>query len=451
MKIVYFLLVVGAIIFAGCASDTNSSEHSSIVAFSDSLFQTNVDSAYIAGASVIVYQKGERLLDKTYGYANLELAVPMPENASFEIGSVTKQFTSAAILKLVEEGRLSLEDDFTQYLDFDTKGRSITINSLLNHTSGIPSYTELPEFGNIFYRSYDRDTLLRLVEKNDFLFEPGEALIYNNSAYFFLGLIIEEISGMSYEDYLMERFFVPLGMNNTYYSSTSKVIPNKAYGYDYSENILNQKQYIDHTWPYSAGSLSSTADDLLLWMIALHERTIISEKLYDILTNPGHLNDGTKVRYAMGLANYMNFGNKEIGHGGGIPGFLSETKYFPDEDLFIICLINTMGPKGADYFAEELLWKLLDKHEFDPVELDIDLNAVTGIYTGQSRGQATSIEVKAQSNSLTISTVGQSRVDTLKIYLGDSTWSDVNSLVKIKNNEYLRDDIYGYIKLKKEQ
>ena len=450
MKKVYFLLVVGAIILAGCAGDINTSDNSAFEAFSDSLFQTNVDSAYIAGASVIVYQKGERLLDKTYGYANLELAVPMPENASFEIGSVTKQFTSAAILKLVEEGKLSLDDDFTQYLDFDTNGRLITINSLLNHTSGIPSYTELPEFGDIMSHRYDRDTLLRLVEQNDFLFEPGEALIYNNSAYFFLGLIIEEISGMSYEDYLREKFFIPLGMNNTYYSSTSKVFPNRAYGYDYTENILNQKLYLDHTWPYSAGSLSSTADDLLIWMKALHERKVLGEKSYDILTTPGCLNDGTRVRYAMGLVNYMNFGYKEIGHGGGIPGFLSETKYFPDEDLFIICLINTMGPKGAGYFAEELLWELLDKHEFDHVEVDIDLNALLGIYTGQSRGQATSIEVNVQSNSITISTVGQSKVDTLKIYLGDSTWSDGNSLIKIKNNEYLRDDIYGYIKLKKE-
>jgi len=450
MKKVYFLLVVGAIIIAGCASDINTSDNSSFEAFSDSLFQTNVDSAYIAGASVIVYQKGEGLLNRSYGYANLELAVPMPGNASFEIGSVTKQFTSAAILKLVEEGSLALDDDVTQYLEFDTKGRSITISSLLNHTSGIPSYTELPEFGNIFSRSYDRDTLLRLVEQNDFLFEPGEALIYNNSAYFFLGLIIEEITEMSYEDYLMEQFFIPLGMHNTYYSSISKVISNKAYGYDYSENILNQKQFIDHTWPYSAGSLSSTAEDLLIWMRALHEGKVFNEKFYDILTNPRQLNNGIKVRYAMGLVNYMNFGHKEIGHGGGIPGFLSETKYLPDEDLFIICLINTMGPKGANYFAEELLWKLLDKHEFDHVEVDLDLYALAGIYTGQSRGQATSIEVNAQSNSITISTVGQSKVDTLKIYLGDSTWSDGNSLVKIKNDEYLRDDIYGYIKLKKE-
>jgi len=451
MKKICISIIISGIFFASCTSNRDVSKQSALVDFADSLFQTNVDSSYIAGASVIVFRKGQKLLDKSYGYASMELSVPMPEEASFEIGSVTKQFTAAAILKLVDEGKLSLDDDFTDYLDFDTRGRFITINNLLNHTSGIPSYTEIPEFGSLSVHRYDRDSLVRLVEQKDFLFEPGEALIYNNSAYFFLGLIIEKLTNKSYAEYLNEQFFVPLGMNNTYYCSTSEVKSNKVDGYNYSESGLKQKEYIDHTWPYSAGSLCSSPEDLLIWMRALHEGIIFSEQLYKILITPDQLNDGTAIRYAKGLVNFKNFGNPQIGHGGGIPGFLSETRYFPDDDLYIICLVNTMSPKGASFFAEEITWKLLDKQVYDPVEIDIDLASISGKYTGQVRGRIFSIEIKALSNSIAISSEGQDGADTLKTYLGQHAWSDGNSIVIIQNDEYRRDDVYGYFILKKQE
>lgn len=451
MKKLHTLVLIGGVFISSCTNDIDTSNQSTLIDFADSLFRTNVDSSYIAGASVIVFRKGQKILNKSYGYASMELSVPMPEEASFEIGSVTKQFTAAAILKLVDEGKLSLDDDFTDYLDFNTKGRFITINNLLNHTSGIPSYTEIPEFQDLSVHQYNRDTLVRLVEQKDFLFEPGEALIYNNSAYFFLGLIIEKITEKSYSEYLDEQFFEPLGMINTYYCSTSEVISNKANGYNYSESGLKQKGYIDHTWPYSAGSLCSTSEDLLVWMRALHEGKILNEQLYTLLTIPGQLNDGTKIRYARGLVNFMNFGNQQIGHGGGIPGFLSETRYFPDDDLYIICLVNTVSPKGAGFFAEELTWKLLDKQEYEPVEIDIDLASLSGKYSGQVRGRIISVEITALSNSVAISSGGQGSGDTLKTYIGQQTWMDGNSRVKIGNNEYRRDDISGYFILKKQE
>lgn len=451
MNNLYILLVLSAILFPACTGNNMVSEPNPLVEFADSLFNTSVDSSFIAGASIMVFQKGKKLLDKSYGHANLEFAVPMPEDASFEIGSVTKQFTSAAILKLVDGGKLTLDDDFTDYIDFDTKGRTIPIHMLLNHTSGIPGYTELPEFEELAVRSYDRDTLLRIVEQNDFLFEPGEAMIYNNSAYFILGLIIEKITGRTYEDYLKEEFFDPLGMHNTYYSSTSEVIPHRAFGYRYTEGGLMQKRYIDHTWPYAAGSLSSTTEDLLTWMRALHGGKVFEEDLYDDLISPGQLNNGSKLRYSMGLVNYSNYGHREIGHGGGIPGFLSATKYFPDEDLYIICLVNTMGPKGAEFFADELSWRLLEKVDREPVELDISLDDLAGRYTGQIRGQIISLNVEAQSSFLITSVEGRSQVDTLDLYLGNSTWAEGNSLIEIQNNVYSRDDVYGYIKLEKER
>jgi hypothetical protein len=186
-------------------------------------------------------------------------------------------------------------------------------------------------------------------------------------------------------------------------------------------------------------------------MRALHEGKVFNEELYNALISPGQLNDGVNIRYAMGLVNYLNFGHREIGHGGGIPGFLSATKYFPEEDLIIICLVNTMGPKGAEFFADELTWKLLEKHSNDPMEVDINLDSLEGRYTGQIRGQIISVDIEAQPESLIISTEGRSQVDTLDIYLGNNTWGEGNSLIKIDDNVCSRDDIYGYIKLAKER
>ena len=451
MKNKYALLVVVISLCVGCTQPHKVSEQSSLMLFADSLFQASVDSSYIAGSSVLVFQKGEKLLDKSYGYASLELSVPIPERASFEIGSVTKQFTAATILKLAEEGKISLDDDFTEYLDFQTNGRSITIAMLLNHTSGIQGYTEIPEFWNLSIHKYERDSLVRLVEQKGFLFEPGKAMIYNNSAYFFLGLIIEKVSEKSYEEYLSERIFKPLGMNNTYYCSTSKVIKNKVYGYGYSEDGLKQKPYLDHTWPYAAGSLCSTTEDLLIWMRALHGGKVLNEKSYKLMTMPDELKDGSKLRYAMGLVNYSNFGNQLIGHGGGINGFLSETRFFPKDDIYIICLVNTTGPKGASFFANELTWRLLDKQEDVAVELDIDPLSFAGKYSGQSRGRRMTKEVSALSNAIIISTEGQGdSADTLDTYLGNNTWMDGNNIISFTNTECRMDNISGYYILSKQ-
>ncbi|MCB0666002.1 MAG: beta-lactamase family protein [Saprospiraceae bacterium] len=422
---------------------------SSFSQYADSLFQTNVDSAFIAGASILVYQHGDKLLDKSYGFASLELSAPIPENASFEIGSVTKQFTAAAILKLADAGKLNLDDDFTKYLKFDTKGKKVTINNLLNHTSGIASYTELNEFWDLSIESHKRDSLVRLVEKKDFLFEPGEALIYNNSGYFFLGLIIEEVSGKSYEDFLQENIFDPLGMNHTYYCSTQKVVKGKVYGYNYAPDGLKQKPYLDHTWPYAAGSLCSPTEDLLIWMKALHQGKIMKNELYHSLITPGTLADGTRVRYAKGLTNSTNFGHQMIAHGGGIHGFLSETRYFPNEDLYIICLVNTTGPKGAGYFAEEITWKLLDKIPYQKEKIDIDLQAIAGKYQGQGRGRMLSIEVASLDNGLTILFEGAQTPDTLDTYIGHSTWMKNNDIITFQPDRCLTDFISGFYSLEK--
>ena len=450
MKKIGILSVVMLSVLGSCKNErtTKTSEVSALEMYTDSLFEASLDSTKIAGGAILVHQKGKTLLKKSYGLASLELEVPMPENAQFEIGSVTKQFTAVAILKLVEAGKLALDDDFTKFLDFDTKGRIITIDQLLNHTSGIASYTEIEEFGNLVPQELPRDSLVRILETKDFLFEPGEALIYNNSAYFFLGLIIEKVTGKTYEGYLKETIFEPLGMQNTYYCSNSKVVKNKVYGYDYSPEGLQQKQYLSHNWPYAAGSLCSTTEDLLIWMTALHSGKLLSEAQYQLLITPKTLKDGTPVRYAMGLSNFFNYGHQEISHGGGIPGFLTETKYFPKEDLYIICLINTAGPHGGGFFVDNIMWKVLDKQEYETVTLDFDPKEIEGTYSGQTRGRLQNVEVKAIDKAITIEFNQDGKVDTLHTYIGNHTWMDGNTTVKIKDGISHTDQIYGHYILK---
>ena len=450
MKKIILVLITITFITIGCKEKTVISETISLESYTDSIFQVNVDSSLIAGGAILVYRNGKTIVKKSYGYASLELSAPIPDDGIFEIGSVTKQFTAAAILKLVESEKLSLADDFTKYLEFDTKGRKVTIDNLLNHTSGIPSYTEINEFWDFSIQNHSRDSLVRMVEAKGFLFEPGEALIYNNSAYFFLGLIIEKITGQKYEEFLKETFFDPLGMNNTYYCSTYHVRKNKVYGYGYTYLGLTQKKYLNHKWPYAAGSLCSNTKDLLIWMTALHQGKVLSETLYQSLITPGQLKDGSNLHYAKALVNYSDFGNHRIGHEGGINGFLTDTRYYPDENLYIICLVNTLGPNGASFFADEITWKLLDKKTPQSMKIDIDTKLLEGKYSGAVRGYTRTLEVKSILNGLTIQSEGDEKVDTLKTYIGKNTWAEGNTKIIIKNNEYRIDAPSAYNILKKQ-
>jgi CubicO group peptidase (beta-lactamase class C family) len=450
MKQIIFLVTALALVATSCQKEKQVSNTATLEVYADSLFKTSIDSAQIAGGAILVFKKGEMLLNKSYGYANLELSAPMPSDGIFFIASVTKQFTAAAILKLVEDKKLSLDDNFTKYLDFDTKGRKITIAQLLDHTSGLAQAESKEEFMQMTFDEFPQKLMMQLVEPKDFLHEPGEAMIYNNTAFVFLGLIIEKVTEKPYEDYLQETFFDPLNMSNTSYTSNTKVTKKKVSGYGYTPKGMQQNDYLNYNIPYSAGALSSTTEDLLKWMRAIHTGKVLSDPMYQSMINPNKLNDGTTVSYAKGLLNFSNYGHQEIGHDGGGFGFLTDTRYFPDDDLYIICLINTEGPRGGDFFADKMTWKLLDKKEYKKVELDFDTNGIEGIYTGQTRNTIQTLDIKSIENGITRQTKGKEKIDTLKTYIGNNTWMDGNNKITIKNNEYRIDKIWNYYIFKKE-
>jgi CubicO group peptidase (beta-lactamase class C family) len=179
------------------------------------------------------------------------------------------------------------------------------VRRLLDHTSGIKGATEIPGFGRLSRQTLPRDSLLPIIQSFPLEFEPGHALIYNNSAYILLGHIIEKVSGQSYEDYVEEHLFPLAGMDDSAYCSNTEVWTKRAHGYAPGQDGLQRAEYHDHTWPYSAGSLCSTVADLVSWNRALHGGRILSPEAYDMMIIPAPLEDSTPIRYAMGLSHYV--------------------------------------------------------------------------------------------------------------------------------------------------
>ena len=385
----------------------SSSPAASAAAAIDRIIAAPIDAGKVAGASVAVARRGETIVAKSYGSADLELEVPMPADASFEIGSVTKQFTAAAILLLAERGKLSVDDEVTKFLpQYPTHGQRITVRHLLTHTSGIKGYTELPEFGDLMKLKKPRETLVALFGDKPLDFAPGEALVYNNSAYFLLGLIIEKVSGQSYADFVKANLFDTVGMAHSYYCSESAVHHHHAHGYDTENGTLVLKGYINHTWPYSAGSLCSTASDLSAWLAALHGRRVLNADSYRAMTTPAVLADGTRTRYGFGLGIADIGGRRAIAHGGGINGFLSEVEYFPDSGLSIVVLLNTAGPVGPGDLAHQIADAVLGRIDSPTATFSGDLTVFAGTYEGVGRGRPTTVTIAVDGRTLTMKGVG---------------------------------------------
>ena len=356
------------LLFISCQSNQNSSNWTSGI---DKIVLEAINSGKVAGISIGIAYGKNKTYYKGFGKADLELDVPTPDNAIYEIGSVTKQFTAAAILKLAEEGKIDLNADIRKYLGSDaefsdrkgynTQGYIIPVIRLLDHTSGIKGYTEMPSARPLFVQDLPRDSLVSLFSEHPFDFPPGEQMIYNNSAYFLAGLIIEKVSGKTYADYVEENFFKPLGMDNSSYCSNQAIWKNRAHGYDTDKETgeMIHKGYLVHSIPYAAGSLCSTVKDLVKWNQALHKGGILSNSVYRQMITPGQLNDGTVLRYAQGLGLTKVANRKAIHHGGGINGFLSQSLYFPDEDLTVVVLANTAGPISPSELAENIAIEIL--------------------------------------------------------------------------------------------
>ncbi|MEA1876804.1 MAG: serine hydrolase [Bacteroidota bacterium] len=294
------------------------------------------------GVTVLIKHKGEVIYHKGFGMANVEQNVKMDAGHVFRIGSITKQFTACAILKLAEEGKLSLADDLQKYLpDYPTQGQVITIEHLLTHTSGIKSYTGLQEWTSELQRKdFTPIELIEYFKRDSLDFIPGERFMYNNSGYFILGYIIEKVSGLSYEDFIETRFFKALGMDDSRYDHPEEIIPMRVAGYNRDGSSLQNANYLSMTQPYSAGSLMSTVYDLSKWYEAVFSYQVIKEESLKLAHTAFELNNGKSTGYGYGWFIGNRLDRQTIEHGGGINGSLTKDLYFLEDDLFIAVFSN---------------------------------------------------------------------------------------------------------------
>lgn len=354
-----------------------------IAAGVDSLAAAALAGGRAAGLSIAVSLDGRPVIARGYGYVDLEWKVPTPDRAVYQIGSLTKQFTSAAIMQLVEQGRIDLDADVTAYLpDYDTQGRKVPVRRLLDHTSGIRSYTSIPEFAGIERRTFPRDTLVKLFSAQPYTFEPGTSESYNNSGFFLLGLIIERVSGQSYASYVKEKLFYRAGMREARYCSETEVVPGMAHGYDMGERGLGHAPAISHAWPYAAGSLCASAADLDAWNRALHGGKVLGAAAYAEMIRPGALNDGTPLRYAKGIAVADVAGRRALYHGGDIAGFASYLTWFPESRLSVAVAVNSQGPVRPDAITRAVAELVLGKAAPPTARLKRKASEYVGAYRG---------------------------------------------------------------------
>ena len=292
------------------------------------------------GATALVAINGEIVYRKAFGMANLELDVQMEPDMVLEIGSITKQFTAVSILILMEQGKLNLDDDITKFIeDYPTHGHNISIHHLLTHTSGIKSYTSMESWAPVWRKDFEPIELIDFFKKEPMDFAPGEEWRYNNSAYFILGYIIEKASGQTYEQFVETNIFKPLGMNSSFYGSNSEIIKKRAYGYQKQEDFVNA-EYLSLTQPFAAGSIMSTVEDLFIWNRAIRSNKLVNKESIELAFTNYKLNNGEKINYGYGwFMNEIN-GSPTIEHAGGIFGYVTNSIYVPNEDVFVAVFSN---------------------------------------------------------------------------------------------------------------
>ncbi len=336
--------------------------------------------------TAIVVKDGKTLFRKAYGLANLELQVPARPEMVFRIGSVTKQFTAAAIMILVEEGKLALADDITKVLpDYPAQGSRITIEHLLTHTSGIQSYTDMPSWRPLLMKDMTTAEMLAVFSKEPMQFQPGEKWRYNNSGYYLLGAIIEKVSGQKYAEFLKRRIFDKAGMAHTFYGGTSEIIPGRVGLYAQASNGVVNADYISMTQPFSAGALVSSVDDLAEWNAALDAGAIVSKASLAKIFTPYVLKNGQSAGYGYGwnIGSYESHVVQE--HGGGIHGGRAHVVRLPNDGVYVAVLSNFSAPTpDPTTLARKAAVIAIGKRVVDPTPVVLPpavLDSYVGVFT----------------------------------------------------------------------
>jgi CubicO group peptidase (beta-lactamase class C family) len=376
----------------------------------------------VAGMSVAVGRGGQVLLAKGYGFANVELEAPARPGTVYHIDSITKFLTAAAVLKLVEDGRLGLDDDVGRWVPgFSTPERPVRIRHLLSHMSGLASYTSLPGAEDRERLDLGPEEILGPARSAPAHFAPGEGWRYCNTGFYLLGLILEKVTGQGYAAYMRERLFEPLGMTDTRYGEVKPLTRNRAAGYEVEGGRLVNGPLMSWRLPFSGGSIVSTAPDLLKWTDGLAHGRVLKPESLRAMWSPSPLADGTAIDYGLGTRLGTLSGHRMVGHTGNGGGFKNALLFFPEDDLTVAVLTNTDAgsPLGvAARIAREVLQVAGDSPRDRPLAPGA-AQAYSGTFESDE-GRVTFFERDGQ---LRLRVKDDDTVGAPLLYLGDDTFA----------------------------
>lgn len=326
------------------------------------------NSANDPGMVVRLEQSGKEVFSGAIGVSNIETMSVLSVDDVFQIGSVTKTFTAAAILRLSEKNVLSLRDTLGKFIpDINPEYKDLTLDSVLSHTSGLPDYLGDPSVSRVYDKYASIDEVIESITKKPLHSDPNQKYGYSNLGYILLGKVIEASSGTSYDQFMLNTFFKPLKMNNTFVivKGTSS---GKVNGYTSSRNVpekyFNPEEFterpwkVDRSWIYSAGAIASTLEDMSRWNNALKSGKVISKDNFKLMSTRAKLENNDLVNYGYGLDVYPISGLESFSHQGMVPGFFAWNVYFPSKDLTATAFTNIdskhPGPALLDMIALQL-------------------------------------------------------------------------------------------------
>jgi len=422
-----------------------STDFPSLENYIDGLLASIARKERAPGAVVLVAKNGEILFKKGYGMADIGYKIPASTVTKFRIGSVTKQFIAAAILKLQEEGKISVTDKLSEFIPDFPRGDEVTIHHLLTHTSGIHSYTNRPDFLEMAPVAITIQRMIDTIKADKYDFSPGEDFEYNNSGFFILGYIIEKVTGKPYGIYLKETFFDPLGMKNTGVHASGLILENEATGYTINNGKFEKALNWDMSRAGGAGSLYSTVEDLYLWNEAVFNGKVLKDESLKAAFTSVLLNNGQKPRdmdYGYGWAFWNDRDIRFIGHGGGLHGFLSQLTRQPEEQLTVVVLTNCSPAQEekypnqiADAIAEYALWKKMSSQQSYAMDTTLsgeDLKKYEGRY---DYGNAAVLTVVSEGDKLYARMTGQQQFEIFPSGNDEFYWKVVEARIKFLKND----------------
>ncbi len=320
----------------------------------DDFVHEKMKKANIPGISIAVVHRGNIIYKKCYGLANLEHSIPVISQSPFKIASLTKPITAIAIMQLVEKGEVSLDENVSYYLDYLPKEwNTITVRQLLSHTSGLADYFQAPDWSwkNSWHLDLSHDEFIKMCGKSPMIFKPGEKMQYCNTGYYLLGMLIEKLSGKSYENYLNEYIFSPLEMSNSRLDHAYTIIPNRVSGYTLEKGEMRNAEFTSDTWAYSEGGVITTAEALAKLDSSLYTEKLLKKSSIEQMWTPSKLSNGSygiigdngagkPNYYGLGwfISDYKN--HKLVLAGGDKPGYTCTFFRFIDDDLTVVILSN---------------------------------------------------------------------------------------------------------------